>query len=204
MSGGDDGGPLRAFAEAERLVYQPAEELGRGGRLHGVHGVCRGVEVDAGPFVRAGSRYLDRHGTPPPLEVRVRGRAIHPTEDTLCLWPNGVLTRLARLLGAPSWVSGDARFDAAYLVETTSGAAASVAPPSAIDAPTPAAAAAVERPASPFAATLEKAVARAEQRTELIDVRKRSKKRRSSIVLEVVLFVLALLVGWLAAWWLVG
>ncbi|MBL8606346.1 MAG: hypothetical protein JNL38_03455 [Myxococcales bacterium] len=124
MSGGDDGGPLRAFAEAERLVYQPAEELGRGGRLHGVHGVCRGVEVDAGPFVRAGSRYLDRHGTPPPLEVRVRGRAIHPTEDTLCLWPNGVLTRLARLLGAPSWVSGDARFDAAYLVETTSGALA--------------------------------------------------------------------------------
>lgn len=124
MSGGDDGGELRAFAEAAGLVYVRAEELGRGGRLHGVHGVRRGVEVEAGPFVRAGSRYLDRHGSPPPLEVRVRARALHPVDDTLCVWPNGVLTRLARILGAPSWVSGDARFDAAYLVETTSGALA--------------------------------------------------------------------------------
>ncbi len=124
MSGRDDGGPLRAFADAAGLVYAPAEELGRGGRLHGVHGVHRGVDVDAGPFVRAGSRYLDRHGTPPALEIRVRARAIHPTEDSLCLWPNGVLTRLARLLGAPSFVTGDADFDAGYLVETTSAALA--------------------------------------------------------------------------------
>lgn len=124
MSGRDDGGPLRAFAAAAGLAYAPAEELGRGGRLHGVHGVRGGVEVDAGPFVRAGSRYLDRHGTPPPLEVRVRGRAVHPTEDSLCVWPSGVLTRLARILGAPSWVAGDARFDDAYLVETTSKALA--------------------------------------------------------------------------------
>ncbi|MCC7538601.1 MAG: serine/threonine protein kinase [Deltaproteobacteria bacterium] len=173
---------------------------------------------DAGRYVRAlaGAR-IDKLKSAAAAHARVRDPKLASSGSQPAPTPSSGLTPLdppskptvaerltGPLLGAAPSLSSVAPSLATAVVEPTSGAAASVAPPSAIDAPTPAAAAAIERPASPFAATLEKAVARAEQRTELIDVRKRSKKRRPSIVLEVVLFVLALVVGWLAAWWLVG
>ncbi|MCC7539996.1 MAG: hypothetical protein IT379_27500 [Deltaproteobacteria bacterium] len=69
---------------------------------------------------------------------------------------------------------------AAAVVEPASVVvASSAASARGTDAPPPAASPAIERPASPFAATLEKAVARAEQQTELIDVRKLKKRRRA-------------------------